>query len=87
MPPYAFLSSNLAPCPWLEGWADTMGPMTKDAAFELLDAYFAAGGNFFDTSNGYQNEESEKWLGEWMELRGVRDRCGTHVARPFGWYL
>lgn len=31
------------------------------------------GGNFIDTANTYQNEESELWLGEWMESRGVRD--------------
>jgi len=29
---------------------------------------------FVDTANNYQNEESEKWIGEWMEERGNRDR-------------
>lgn len=29
---------------------------------------------FVDTANNYQNEESEKWIGEWMEKRGNRDR-------------
>ncbi|KAK3353763.1 aryl-alcohol dehydrogenase [Lasiosphaeria hispida] len=54
---------------------DGMGAMTKETAFSILDAYFNAGGNFFDTSNGYQNEQTEAWLGEWMETRDVRDRC------------
>lgn len=33
-------------------------------------------GNFIDTANNYQFEESEKWLGEWMRKRGVRDQMG-----------
>ncbi|KXH67463.1 aryl-alcohol dehydrogenase AAD14 [Colletotrichum salicis] len=56
-------------------WSDGMGPVEKNAAFSLLDAYLDAGGNFFDCSNGYQHEQSEAWLGEWMDVRGVRDRC------------
>ena len=35
------------------GW---LRPMTKEQAFELLDAFVAAGGNFIDTANNYQNE-------------------------------
>ena len=34
------------------------------------------GGNFIDTSNNYQFEESEIWIGEWMKKRGVRDQMG-----------
>jgi aryl-alcohol dehydrogenase-like predicted oxidoreductase len=30
--------------------------------------------NFIDTACGYQDEESEKWIGEWMKERDVRDR-------------
>ena len=26
------------------------------------------------SANNYQSEDSEKWLGEWMEARGVRDQ-------------
>ncbi|RAK73183.1 Aldo/keto reductase [Aspergillus fijiensis CBS 313.89] len=54
-------------------WSGGLGSMTKEASFALLDAYLAAGGNFIDTANNYQNEESERWIGEWMALRGVRD--------------
>ncbi|KAI9158297.1 Norsolorinic acid reductase A [Paramyrothecium foliicola] len=32
------------------------------------------GGNFIDTANNYQFEESETWIGEWMKKRGVRDQ-------------
>ncbi|RAL07341.1 aryl-alcohol dehydrogenase [Aspergillus homomorphus CBS 101889] len=54
-------------------WSGGLGSMSKEAAFALLDAYVAAGGNFIDTANNYQNEESERWLGEWMAAREVRD--------------
>jgi len=33
-----------------------------------------AGGNWIDTANGYQNEESELWIGEWMAARNNRDQ-------------
>jgi aryl-alcohol dehydrogenase-like predicted oxidoreductase len=51
-----------------------MGAMGKESSFELLDAYFKAGGNFIDTANNYQNESSEMFIGEWMESRGIRDQ-------------
>ncbi|GJF00512.1 aldo/keto reductase [Phanerochaete sordida] len=49
-----------------------MGSMDKESSFKLLDAFYAAGGNFIDTANNYQDESSEEFLGEWMEVRGVR---------------
>ncbi|BGP40286.1 Putative aryl-alcohol dehydrogenase aad14 [Rhodotorula kratochvilovae] len=57
-----------------QAWEEFMGTMSKEESFKLLDAYLEAGGNFIDTANNYQNEESEAWLGEWAESRGVRDR-------------
>jgi len=51
-----------------------MGEMTKEQSFKLLDAFYAAGGNFIDTANNYQDGESEQFIGEWMEARGVRDQ-------------
>ncbi|KAK8131501.1 hypothetical protein PG984_007939 [Apiospora sp. TS-2023a] len=54
-------------------WSDFMGSMDKPASFALLDAFVAAGGNFIDTANSYQEEQSETWLGEWMRERGNRD--------------
>lgn len=56
-----------------DAWAADMKPVSKPDAFALLDAYVAAGGNFIDTANGYQNEQTEEWLGEWMEARQNRD--------------
>ncbi|KAK4450157.1 putative aryl-alcohol dehydrogenase AAD14 [Podospora aff. communis PSN243] len=59
-----------------QAWNKAWGAMTKERAFELLDGYFDAGGNFFDTSNSYQNGESEAWIGEWIAQRdgGIRDQ-------------
>ncbi|EIW53428.1 Aldo/keto reductase [Trametes versicolor FP-101664 SS1] len=51
-----------------------MGAMNKESSFKLLDAYYDKGGNFIDTANGYQDESSEEFIGEWMEARGVRDQ-------------
>lgn len=56
-----------------EAWTEFLGSMDKKRSFELLDAFVEAGGNFIDTANNYQNEESETWLGEWMEERQNRD--------------
>ncbi|KAF5374282.1 hypothetical protein D9758_004554 [Tetrapyrgos nigripes] len=55
-------------------WNDFMGSMSKEESFKLLDAFFEKGGNFIDTANSYQDETSEQFIGEWMELRGVRDQ-------------
>ncbi|CCM02031.1 uncharacterized protein FIBRA_04107 [Fibroporia radiculosa] len=56
-------------------WAKLgMGQMDKESSFELLDAFYKAGGNFIDTANNYQEGSSEVFLGEWMESRGVRDQ-------------
>ncbi|KAK7438468.1 putative aryl-alcohol dehydrogenase aad14 [Stygiomarasmius scandens] len=51
-----------------------LGSMSKEDSFKLLDAFFEKGGNFIDTANNYQDETSEEFLGEWMELRKNRDQ-------------
>ncbi|RUU75740.1 aldo/keto reductase, partial [Mesorhizobium sp. M7A.F.Ca.MR.362.00.0.0] len=38
----------------------------------LLDAFFEAGGNLFDTGYVYGGGYTEKLLGEWLKNRGVR---------------
>jgi aryl-alcohol dehydrogenase-like predicted oxidoreductase len=48
--------------------------MDKTQSFELLDTYFNSGGNFIDTANNYQDEESERWIGEWIASRKNRDQ-------------
>ncbi|CAI4697864.1 BDC_1c_G0043950.mRNA.1.CDS.1 [Saccharomyces cerevisiae] len=57
-----------------DAWSGFMGSMNKEQAFELLDAFYEAGGNCIDTANSYQNEESEIWIGEWMASRKLRDQ-------------
>ncbi|OQO09604.1 hypothetical protein B0A48_05006 [Cryoendolithus antarcticus] len=54
-------------------WKGFMGECDKKTTFEILDFFHESGGNFIDTANNYQNQESEQWIGEWMEERGVRD--------------
>lgn len=56
-----------------DAWTGLMGSMSKESAFELLDAFYDAGGNFIDTANAYQNQQSEMWIGEWMQARKNRD--------------
>ena len=52
----------------------------EDAAFEIMDAYSAAGGNFLDTADiyttwtpGNPGGVSEEIMGRWMKARGNRD--------------
>lgn len=63
------------------------GECSKETAFEILDYFYAQGGNFIDTANNYQNEQSEAWVGEWMEKRGVRDQMviATKVRNETDW--
>ncbi|THH30483.1 hypothetical protein EUX98_g3695 [Antrodiella citrinella] len=48
--------------------------MSKEDSFKLLDAYYGAGGNFIDMASNYQDGTSEKFISEWMEVRGIRDQ-------------
>jgi aryl-alcohol dehydrogenase-like predicted oxidoreductase len=54
-------------------WKDSVGECTKETSFEMMDYFYEQGGNFIDTAVNYQAGESEQWIGEWMEERGVRD--------------
>ncbi|KAF2789568.1 aryl-alcohol dehydrogenase-like protein [Melanomma pulvis-pyrius CBS 109.77] len=56
-----------------DAWESFMGKCEKETAFEMLDYFFEQGGNFIDTANNYQNEESETWIGEWLASRKNRD--------------
>ena len=49
-----------------------MGGMTKERAFEMLDFFYSQGGNFIDTANNYQAEQSETWIGEWIAAHPER---------------
>ena len=61
-------------------WSELFGK--SEDALKLLDAFYEIGGNFIDTANAYNSEESEKLIGEWMETRGVRDQMV--VATKYG---
>ncbi|KAH8682760.1 NADP-dependent oxidoreductase domain-containing protein [Tricladium varicosporioides] len=50
-----------------------MGECNKETTFSILDTFKFLGGNFIDTANGYQDGESEEWVGEWLTARGCRD--------------
>lgn len=56
-----------------DAWKELMGECDKAQSFEMLDYFYASGGNFIDTANNYQGEESEVWIGEWMKEKGNRD--------------
>ncbi|KAL8982680.1 MAG: hypothetical protein Q9205_002885 [Flavoplaca limonia] len=56
-----------------DAWKQFMGECSKETVFSILDYFHSSGGNFVDTSNNYQHEQSETWIGEWMASRKVRD--------------
>ncbi|RFA12545.1 alcohol dehydrogenase [Subtercola boreus] len=62
----------------------------RNASFDILDAYTAAGGDFIDTADFYSafapgnhGGESETIIGEWMTARGNRSQVvvATKVSR------
>lgn len=58
-----------------------MGACDQNQVEEILDFFYAQGGNFIDTANNYQSEESEQWIGEWMKKRDNRDQMGEYSSR------
>ncbi len=50
----------------------------------LLNRYHDHGGNYFDTADSYNNGESERILGNWLQETGNRENCviGTKVFFP-----
>ncbi|KAK0391292.1 hypothetical protein NLU13_0793 [Sarocladium strictum] len=55
-------------------WSRYMGECDQATTESVLDFYYEQGGNFIDTSPNYQFQDSEKWIGNWMKKRGVRDQ-------------
>lgn len=51
-----------------------MGACDEKTTEEILDYFFSHGGNFIDTSNNYQFEESETRIGAWMKKHNNRDQ-------------
>jgi aryl-alcohol dehydrogenase-like predicted oxidoreductase len=56
----------------------------EERAYELLDAYEAAGGRYIDTADVYGGGESERWIGNWLE---ERDRERFTVASKIYWQI
>ncbi len=58
-------------------------------AFAILDAYYEAGGRFFNTAHEYGDGLSEITLGKWIRSRGIRDevtvtsKCGKDSRMPY----
>jgi len=63
------------------GWS-----VDSEHAYELLDQYLEAGGNYLDAADSYNHGESERIVGAWVKDRGVRGRIllGTKVFFPTG---
>jgi aryl-alcohol dehydrogenase-like predicted oxidoreductase len=58
------------------------GPIGSDEqeSRRILDAFIDAGGNFVDTSNRYQEGQSEEWLGRFLEGKRDRTVIGTKYS-------
>ena len=57
-----------------DAWEEYMGKTDQQTVENILDHFYSQGGNFIDTSSNYQFQQSEQWIGEWMEKRGNRDQ-------------
>lgn len=67
---------------WQLGSAD-WGKVDKEAAFGILEAYTAAGGNFIDTADVYGSGVSETIIGEFLQNR----RAGNSGASADNIYV
>ena len=67
--------------------AQTFGWNTgKEEAWAILDRYRESGGNYIDVADSYNDGESERIVGAWMQERGARREMlvGTKVFFPTG---
>lgn len=76
--------SEIAFGTWRFGRVDDTGTreIDRERAFELLDAYADAGGQFIDTADMYGDGLAEEWIGEWLE---TRDRERFVIASKVYW--
>lgn len=73
--------------PIVLGTAPFGSGISRDHAFEILDAYVDLGGNFVDTAAVYGMGLSEQTIGSWIRERGARDKVfistkGGHPSLP-----
>ena len=52
----------------------------RTESFKILEGFAEAGGNFLDTSNRYQESQSEQWVGEFVERDRDRFVIGTKFS-------
>jgi aryl-alcohol dehydrogenase-like predicted oxidoreductase len=70
------------------GTADFGASIEENESFDLLDQFFAAGGNFLDTAAIYADwtpagkGSSEKLLGKWLKNRSVEAIVATKGGHP-----
>ncbi|MFW6153515.1 MAG: aldo/keto reductase, partial [Halobacteriota archaeon] len=71
---------------WRFGKSAETGEIEIDEtrAYELLDAYEAAGGRFLDTADVYGGGDSERWIGNWL---AERDRERFTIASKIFWQI
>jgi len=55
---------------------------TKEQAFELMDAAWELGLDWFDTADAYGGGRSEAWIGDWIAATGNRPRITTKTFNP-----
>src|SRR5918994_4035631 len=55
---------------------------SREEAFELMDAAWAAGITTFDTADAYGGGRSETYIGEWIRSRRVRPVLTTKTFNP-----
>lgn len=55
----------------------------KDTARSMFNAYVDAGGNLVDTADLYTNGTSERWVGEFVKERSLRDKIA--IATKFSY--
>ncbi len=73
--PYRILGrTGVKVAPLCLGTMNFGGRTDEAEARGILDAYFAAGGNFIDTANVYNDGASEEIIGRWLADTGHRDR-------------
>lgn len=58
--------------------------VNEERAYELLDAYEAAGGRFIDTADVYGGGAAEEWIGNWL---AERDRERFTIASKIFWQI
>jgi aryl-alcohol dehydrogenase-like predicted oxidoreductase len=73
---------------WQLGSAD-WGEIDQNKAFEILEAYVNAGGNFIDTADVYGSGVSETYIGEFLKTTDKKIFVATKLGRrhdaPNGW--